>query len=118
MKAIMYHYVRPFDAAMPFFKNLHIDDFKRQLDYFEKEYGFVSKKDFLDSFKTGKVPQGVVLTFDDGARCNYEHVFPVLKERNLWGIFYIPTQIYSHQKNAGCEPRACAIGHAQRQNSV
>ena len=36
MKAVMYHYVRPFDKAYPYFKNLHFDDFKLQLDYFKK----------------------------------------------------------------------------------
>ena len=39
MKAVMYHYVRPYDKKYPFFKNLHIDDFKLQLDYFDNGPG-------------------------------------------------------------------------------
>ncbi|MGK4569285.1 hypothetical protein [Flavobacterium sp. 3HN19-14] len=46
MKAVMYHYVRPFDPEMPYFKNLDIEDFEKQLDFFEAEFGFVSKADF------------------------------------------------------------------------
>lgn len=95
MKAIMYHYVRPFSSEYPYFKNLHIEDFIRQLDYFEKEFGFVSLNDFLKSFVNKEVPKGVILTFDDGLSCHYNYVFPELMKRNLWGIFYIPTQPYT-----------------------
>lgn len=98
MKAIMYHYVRPFDKEFPNFNNLHIDDFIKQLDYFEKEYGFVSKEEFINCFTTGKPSKGVVLTFDDGLYCHFDYVFKELKKRNLWGIFYIPTQPYMEGK--------------------
>lgn len=98
MKSIMYHYVRPFDPEYPNFKNLHIDDFRKQLDFFEKEYGFLSKEEFTDSIKSGIPKKGVVLTFDDGLQCHYNHVFKELKKRNLWGIFYIPTQPFIEHK--------------------
>lgn len=98
MKSIMYHYVRPYNKELPFFKNLNNNDFIQQLDFFEREFGFVKKSDFLDSFKTGIVPKGVVLTFDDGLKCHYDFVFQELKKRGLWGIFYIPTKAYSTKK--------------------
>ena len=94
----MYHYVRPFDKELPYFKNLDVEDFSQQLDYFEKEFGFVSKQEFLDSFKTGITPKGVVLTFDDGLKCHYNFVYKELKKRNLWGIFYISTDNYQTNK--------------------
>ena len=98
MKAIMYHYIRPFNQEYPNLKILHIDDFKKQLDYFQKEFGFVSIEDFTNSFKTGKTINGVVLTFDDGLFCHYEYAYKELKKRGLWGIFYIPTQPYVEGK--------------------
>lgn len=98
MKAIMYHYVRPFNPEYPNFKNLHIDDFKKQLDYFQEEFGFVSMEDFVKCFKTYKTVDGVILTFDDGLSCHYEFVYKELKKRGLWGIFYIPTQPYMEGK--------------------
>jgi len=98
MKAIMYHYVRPFDVLYPNFKNLNIEDFKKQLDFFESEYGFVTKQDFLESFEKEELPKGVVLTFDDGLSCHYNFVFPELKKRNLWGIFYITTYPFVKSK--------------------
>ena len=98
MKAIMYHYVRPFDSEFPNLKSLHIDDFKAQLDYFEEEYGFISKDDFMNCIQTGETLDGVVLTFDDGLSCHYNHVFPELQKRGLWGLFYVPTQPYVEGK--------------------
>jgi peptidoglycan/xylan/chitin deacetylase (PgdA/CDA1 family) len=98
LQAVMYHYVRPFNDELPFFKHLHVEDFARQLDYFEKEYGFVSKSDFLESFSTGIMPEGVVLTFDDGLKCHYDYAYKELKKRNLWGIFYISTAPYKTKK--------------------
>jgi peptidoglycan/xylan/chitin deacetylase (PgdA/CDA1 family) len=94
MKSIMYHYVRPFNREYPYFKNLDFDNFKKQLSYFEQNYGFVSKDDFLESFEKDTIPNGVLLTFDDGLSCHYEFVYHELKRRNLWGIFYVPTFPY------------------------
>ena len=93
----MYHYVRPFSGDFPFLKNLSFDNFKKQLDFFNKEFGFVKKDDFVGSF-TGKTPNGIVLTFDDGFSCHYDFVFKELIKRGLWGVFYIPTQPYIQGK--------------------
>ena len=98
MKAIMYHYIRPSQNDFPFFKYLHVDDFLSQLDWFGKEFGFLSKKDFLKSIQEGVPRKGIVLTFDDGLSDHYDHVFPILQSKGLWGIFYIPTGFYQSQK--------------------
>lgn len=98
MKAVMYHYVRPNDSNFPHFKNLDINNFKLQLEYFEKNYGFVSKSDFLKSIKTGIPSKGVVLTFDDGLSCHFNYVFKELKKRQLWGVFYVPTYPLTKKK--------------------
>ena len=89
----MYHYVRPISQNYPYFKNLDIETFKRQLDYFEDEYGFISKEDYFYAIKNRKKIDGVVLSFDDGLKDHYLHVLPELKKRNLWGTFYITTGI-------------------------
>jgi len=98
MKAIMYHYVRQDDPELPHFRHLHIDDFVKQLEYFENEHGFVRKEDFQNSMVSQEPIQGVVLTFDDGFKDHYRYVFPELMKRNLWGIFYIPTSPFSTKK--------------------
>ncbi len=97
MKAVMYHYVRPESKGLPYLSYLHLDDFRRQLDFFEQEYGFISKEDFLDSLDSGDpAGQGIILTFDDGVADHYDYVLPELRSRDLWGIFYIPTGSYQN----------------------
>ena len=98
MKAIMYHYVSSKDENFPGLYRLDFEDFKRQLDFFEKEYGFIEKKDFIESVNNGKTCKGVILTFDDGLRCHYDYVYKELIRRNLWGIFYIPTLPFTRSK--------------------
>lgn len=93
MKAIMYHYVRAYDANFPNFKYLHVEDFVRQLDYLSKSFRFISLDEFLAILsRTEELPGDVaLLTFDDGFSEHYQHVLPELKKRNTFGLFYIPT---------------------------
>ena len=102
MKAIMYHYVRPADPDLPYFRHLELADFRRQLDYFSAHFNPVSKEAFIHALKTGQpVDRGVVLTFDDGFKDHFRFVLPELQQRNLWGIFYIPTLPFSSRKLLG-----------------
>lgn len=96
MKAIMYHYVRQANPSLAHFRYLDVGNFERQLDYFQSEYGFVTREEW-DAFISGhsvELPDGVVLTFDDAMSCHFDYVYPILKERGLWGIFYVPTAPY------------------------
>ena len=91
----MYHYVRTFDKSYPNFRHLNVDNFKSQLDYFEKKFGFVSRSEFDEAIKNknlNNLTSKVVLTFDDAMKCHYDVVFKLLKERGSWGIFYVPTK--------------------------
>ena len=98
MKAVMYHYVRPVPEDLPFFRYLHLEDFQRQLDWLDETYGFVSKDDFASALETKQPVAGAVLTFDDGVHDHYDHVFPELRRRGLWGVFYVPTGIYQTRR--------------------
>ncbi len=95
----MYHYVREFDREMPDLNFLHVDDFCKQLDFLGEEYGFITKQDFLESINLREeCPKGVVLTFDDGLKDHLDFVLPSLLQRNLWGVFYVSSGIYSKEK--------------------
>jgi len=97
VKAIMYHYVRPEPEGLPYLRYMHLNDFCNQLEFFEKEYGFVGREDFMRAVQTGQPPEsGVVLTFDDAICDHFYHVLPELLRRNIWGIFYIPTGVYTN----------------------
>jgi peptidoglycan/xylan/chitin deacetylase (PgdA/CDA1 family) len=96
MKAVMYHYVRKFDPDLPYFAFLNVDSFKKQLDYFEADGGFVAQDEFLNVWReVAPLPDGYVLTFDDGFRDHFDFVLPELKKRGLWGIFYVCTGPYT-----------------------
>ncbi|MGI9413034.1 MAG: polysaccharide deacetylase family protein [Hyphomicrobiales bacterium] len=94
MKALMYHYVRPERADLPYFRYLHVEDFAAQLDWIEANFGFVSRPDFERTLTTGRPAEGAVLTFDDGFADHFDHVLPELARRGLWGVFYVPTGVY------------------------
>ena len=55
MKAIMYHYVREYNIDLPNFRFLDIIDFRKQLDYFDKTFGFLSFSDWDDYIRGGGV---------------------------------------------------------------
>ena len=89
-KSIMYHYVRPTDTTQPHLFYLNFDDFRRQLDYFEKQSSIISQAQWQAALnEPAELPDGVVLTFDDGLIDHYDHVWPELSARGHWGIFYV-----------------------------
>ncbi len=97
----MYHYVREYDNQYPYFRYLDIRNFRKQLDFFEKKYGFVKKSewdDFVNFNFSNKSDGKIILTFDDAMSCHYDYVFPELEKRGLWGIFYVPTLPYINNK--------------------
>ncbi len=107
----MYHYVREPVADMPYFNYLHVDDFRRQLDWFAANMEFLDRERFLDALAGGAVPRdGVVLTFDDGFRDHYDYVLPELERRGLWGIFYVSTGVYRDRRALDVHRVHCLLG--------
>ena len=101
MKAIMYHYVQEYNPKLPYLKFLDFKNFKKQLDYFESNYGFVSKEEWLNYISEGRLPEKkgkILLTFDDGLKCHYDYVLPELNRRGLWGFFFICSLPFSDNK--------------------
>ncbi len=94
MRAVMYHYVREHDPALPNQRYLHVDDFVSQLDWLEREFGFLTRERFDEAVRTGRAAGGVVLTFDDALTDHAEVVMPILRDRGLWGMFFVPTRPY------------------------
>lgn len=90
----MYHYVRG-ETDRPPTGYYHLDeaDFGRQLDSLERNHTFLSKAQFRQSLRGDRTPpdDGVVLTFDDGLADHHEWVLPELRDRGLWGVFFVAT---------------------------
>lgn len=97
----MYHYVRPKNIDYPYFKYCTLENFRRQLDYFDKNFGFLSFEDYKNTIKYNRNSTGVVLSFDDGLKDHFQYVLPELRKRGLWGLFYVNTGTFSLSKLLG-----------------
>lgn len=94
----MYHYIREENQNLPYFRYLHIDDFRKQLDYFGRKFKFITKDEFVQTIHTGNpIENGIILTFDDGLK-DHKLVAQELFSRDLWGIFYVATSPYHTNK--------------------
>jgi hypothetical protein len=90
IKVVMYHYVREYSDKRKKLNFLHIDDFIKQLDFFESDMGILTKEDW-DRYLNGEMVSGYLLTFDDGLIDHYNYVYPELIRRGKLGIFYVST---------------------------
>ncbi len=94
-KIIMYHYVRPIkQSSYPEIKGLEIEGFLRQIEFFKKNFHFITAEELLDCiYEQKQIPEkSVWLTFDDGFKDHYTHVFPILKKYQIQGSFFPPAK--------------------------
>ena len=97
MISIVYHKVKKYDKNFCFDKFLHINNFKKQINYFQKRFNFIDCKKLFDSKQTFN-QNDIFLTFDDGLKDHYKYVFPFLKKKKINAIFYIPAQPFVGKK--------------------
>jgi len=103
---LMYHYVR--DVRKTEFSNLvqakriskdwklhpsGISQFENQLSSMAKDYDFVDIKTALNFLKADvKTERNLcIVTFDDGLQDHYSNVFPILKSKEISGVFLVNT---------------------------
>lgn len=94
-KIITYHYVRPIkDSQYPEIKGLELTDFIKQIDYFRRNFNFITAEQMLECiYENRKIPDNsIVLTFDDGLKDNYLHIFSILKKLDIQGLFFPPAK--------------------------
>jgi len=95
MKIIMYHYVRPIkNSNYSNIKGLELKQFCQQLDFFAKNFIFLSSYDIIEIiYKGDELPiNGIWLTFDDGYKDHFTYVLPELVKRNISATFFPPVQ--------------------------
>lgn len=108
----MYHYVRPDSDDLRHFRNLHVDDFYQQIEWFTEQHAFVSRENFLRARRANSTPpNGILLTFDDGLRDHYDYAFKELRRRNLWAVFFVPTAPYQTGKLLDVHRVHLLLGH-------
>ncbi len=91
----MYHYVRPLkQSKYPEIKGLEVKRFLSQIEYFKNNFHFITVEHLLDCiYEEKQLPEkSVLLTFDDGFKDHYSHVFPILKKYQIQGSFFPPAK--------------------------
>jgi peptidoglycan/xylan/chitin deacetylase (PgdA/CDA1 family) len=101
---VMYHYVR--DPDEDGLASCSVADFEGQVEHLLRHYEPLEPDALLARARDGApVPDGFVLTFDDGTRDHWENALPVLERYGLHGIFapiglpYLHARIPFVQKN-------------------
>lgn len=88
---VMYHYVRPIkNSKYSNIKGLEFNNFKKQINFFQKNFNIISQQDFINTLYAKKIQKkpSILLTFDDGLMDHYQYVFPYLIKKKISACFY------------------------------
>jgi peptidoglycan/xylan/chitin deacetylase (PgdA/CDA1 family) len=104
---VMYHYVRdPDDGTFRGINACPVADFEGQVEHLLRNYEPLEPEALLSAARDGtSIPDGFVLTFDDGTRDHWDHALPVLERHGLHAVFapiglpYLRDRIPFVQKN-------------------
>jgi len=100
---LAYHRVFPFNPAKyPFDEGIISatpDVFDRQMAFISRNFTVLNFRSILDLKKKGNpLPRnGLIITFDDGYRDNYQFAFPVLRKYGITAVVF-PTTAYVGSK--------------------
>jgi peptidoglycan/xylan/chitin deacetylase (PgdA/CDA1 family) len=85
---VMYHYVRDPDPRQPGIAAISTADFAGQVEHLLRHYEPLEPDALVAAVREGTpLPDGFVLTFDDGVRDHYDNAAPVLDRHGLHAIF-------------------------------
>lgn len=75
------------------------DDFVKIIKFIGRE-NIINSYEFYEKLKKGILKKNeVCLTFDDGLKCVYDVIYPILDEYKLKSFFFIPTIIFEEKIN-------------------
>lgn len=87
-----YHFVRDqAGSRFPGIKARTLDEFKAQLEYILDNYTVIRMEDLLGALSgvhEPLAPNSLLMTFDDGYREHFTHVFPILQAAGVQGSFF------------------------------
>lgn len=99
LRIVYYHRVNNSNKDLHYFYNhMTLDVFKKQLNYFQKNYKIISLSEAKSKALQGDyLGDSLVLTFDDGFSDNYYFVFPELKKRRIKATFFLITNVIDNR---------------------
>lgn len=94
------------------------EDFSSQVKALKQHFDVIGLEDLPQVFRTlgqrwSTKQRFVLLTFDDGYRDNYDAAFPILREHNVSGTFFITTGFVSDRQLAWWDEIAWMIRSAR-----
>ena len=71
--------------------------FEQQIKFLSENYNCLSESDLSDILSSGKAmpANSLVITFDDGYRCNFDVAYPVLMKYQTPAIFFLLANAYT-----------------------
>ena len=88
--SIMYH---RFDEIKYPSTNIRMEIFRKHMNIIsEKNYTFLSPKEFDEKFSKKKLTKKILITIDDGFSSFYEKAWPYFKEKKIPFILFISTE--------------------------
>jgi peptidoglycan/xylan/chitin deacetylase (PgdA/CDA1 family) len=104
----------------PLRKPFSIDLLRRQLEIISRHYTWLTLDDAVEMLSGRKpiVPNGVVLTFDDGYRNNMTVALPVLERHSIKPVFYVATGLLNNRTPYWFERLDYAIQQLQAPTQV
>lgn len=121
LKIVNYHYVRPLkNRWFPNIKGIDIIDFRAHLQYFSKNYNFVSSDQIIRSFQGKSLPENPLwITFDDGLTDHYDYAMEELIKVGASASFFpsvnsiehrtlLPVHAIQHILATGCDENLIA----------
>lgn len=72
-----------------------MDTFQKQIKYFKKNYQNINYE-MLEKFKNNEVildKPGLIITFDDGLKNNYDNALKILEDNGFTGYFFVSTSL-------------------------
>lgn len=85
---LMYHRVGPLSDPFPTFD---IRVFRAQMEWLKTRCRVIAPEELRESLDRPSEERAVLLTFDDGYKSYYDHVYPVLRELQLPSLVFLAT---------------------------
>ncbi len=91
--------------------HLSVEEFESKIKYLKHHYNFISLDECLNYLSTKKRPKNLlVLTFDDGYKCIYTDIYPILKKYNVPATVFLTTGFLDNKKLLWLDKLLYAIG--------
>ena len=85
---LMYHRVSPLSDPFP---TLDVEVFRAQMEWLKARCRVIAPEELRDTLARPSGERSVLLTFDDGYKSYFDHVYPILRELQMPSLVFLST---------------------------